>query len=619
MPIRKLSPLLINQIAAGEVIERPASVVKELVDNALDAGASSIEVAVEEGGTRLVRVRDDGKGVPAGEMGLALEQHATSKVAEPGDLERVGTLGFRGEALASIASVSRLRMTSRVRGESAGAAIEMEGAAGGGVEPVGCGFGTVVEVRDLFFNVPARRKFLRSPGTEMGHISDTVQRLAMTHAGVGFRLSHNGRVSLDLPTGQGRVERAVALLGKDLAEGLIPFEEEVGGGAGGAGGAKVWGLAGEPSLARATGKAQHLTVNGRPVKDRNLQHAMREAYRGLIPPDKFPLVVVMVELDPSEVDVNVHPAKSEVRFRNAGMVHGLVLNGLRRALLAKDLTPKAGFGRNASGFAVPVLTPTEPVESDAAPGAFVDYFKRMDPTQKGLVFEEVKREMAEAEPERLMDQAGQEQPVPVGVSAAERVLQVHNSYVVTEDDHGILIVDQHALHERVMFERLRARIIDQEQALESQRLLVPTVVDVDPGREVAAEQLAWLVGRLGIELEPFGRGKLAVQAFPSLLFDRGVEPGAFIEELLDKGQAGAFDDGKGGSRDATVVEAALSEVLDMMSCKAAVKAGDKLSDGELAELLKQRDQIERSSNCPHGRPTTLRLTLKDLERQFGRS
>lgn len=373
-------------------------------------------------------------------------------------------------------------------------------------------------------------------------------------------------------------------------------------------------------MARATGRAQHLTVNGRPVKDRNLQHAMREAYRGLIPPDKFPLVVVMVELDPSEVDVNVHPAKSEVRFRNAGMVHGLVLNGLRRALLAKDLTPKAGFGRNANGFAVPVLTPTEPVESDAAPGAFVDYFKRMDPTQKGLVFEEVKREMAEAEPERLMDQAGQEQPVPVGVSAAERALQVHNSYVVTEDDHGILIVDQHALHERVMFERLRARIIDQGQALESQRLLVPTVVDVDPGREVAAERLAWLVERLGIELEPFGKWKLAVQAFPSLLFDRGVEPGAFIEELLDKGQAGAFDDGKArAGGDGAQVEAALSEVLDMMSCKAAVKAGDKLSDGELAELLKQRESIERSSNCPHGRPTTLRLSLKDLERQFGRS
>ncbi|MEM6394435.1 MAG: DNA mismatch repair endonuclease MutL [Planctomycetota bacterium] len=615
MPIRKLSPLLINQIAAGEVIERPASVVKELVDNALDAEASMIEVAVEEGGTRLVRVRDDGKGVPAGEMGLALEQHATSKVAEPGDLERVGTLGFRGEALASIASVSRLRMVSRVRGEAEGVAIAREGVGGGGVEPVGCGFGTVVEVRDLFFNVPARRKFLRSPGTEMGHISDTVQRLAMTHAGVEFRLSHNGRVSLDLPSGQGRVERAVAILGKDLAEGLIPFEEEAGGGA------KVWGLAGEPSLARATGKAQHLTVNGRPVKDRNLQHAMREAYRGLIPPDKFPLVVVMVELDPSEVDVNVHPAKSEVRFRNAGMVHGLVLNGLRRALLAKDLTPKAGFGRGANGIGTPVLTPMASAESESASGAFVDYFKRMDPTQKGLVFEEVKREMAEVDPVGLADAAELGTPaMPAPVAGVERVLQVHNSYVVTQDDQGILIVDQHALHERVMFERLRARIIDQGQALESQRLLVPTVVDVDPGREVAAEQLAWLVGRLGIELEPFGKGKLAVQAFPSLLFDRGVEPGAFVGELLDKGQAGAFDDGKGGSgADASVVEAALSEVLDMMSCKAAVKAGDKLSDGELAELLKQRESIERSSNCPHGRPTTLRLSLKDLERQFGRS
>ncbi len=644
MPIRQLPTLVINQIAAGEVIERPASVVKELVENALDAGATDIDIAIEEGGAKLIRVSDDGIGIPEDELALAVAPHATSKITSADELEAIGTLGFRGEALASIASVSRLRITSRPTREDGTAehagVLEVDGGEVRGPSPGASRPGTVIEVRDLFFNTPARRKFMRSAGSEFGHINDCVQKIAMVNPDCGVTLTHNGRKVQDLPRNQTRRDRCVALMGKDIADALLEFERTDDPSRGSA---RVWGLAGMPSLGRATTKFQHVCVNGRPVKDRNLQHAIKEAYRGLMPPDRFPQLVAFIDLDPAQVDVNVHPQKSEVRFRNPSYLHGLVLTALRQRLLGADLTPAAHVrspmsnARNEGGTALAAPPNIEHRTSDIHTASdFVDYFRRMDPTQKGFVYQEVKKQLKEEAPgavsaeddafeqELLNRQAAASTSHPPPTTTHQSILQVHDSYVVTQDEHGLVIIDQHALHERVMFEKLRARILDDRETLESQRLLVPEVVRADAARQAAMEDLQPLLARLGIEASPIGPGEVAVHAFPSLLFSRNVKVGPFMEELLDKADGGAFDkielgDAPGGTDAQLPEEAALHEVLDMMSCKAAIKAGDKMSEQELASLLEQRDAIERSSNCPHGRPTTLRLTLKDLERQFGRS
>ena len=684
MPIRKLPTLLVNQIAAGEVIERPASVVKELVENSLDAGATRIDVAIEEGGSQLIRVSDDGKGIPPDELPLAVAPHATSKLQSADQLASIGTLGFRGEALASIASVSRLRLASRAVHSGGGpdaaqprspqasparttqaSAIE---ASGDHVSPVTPSptpgsHGSVIEVRDLFFNTPARRKFLRTPSTEFGHISELIGRVAMVHHAVAFRLSHNGRTVLDLPAEASRARRCVAVLGKDIEEGLLefehqdlrsPYDDDSRSTPDAPRPTSVWGLAGVPSLARPTAKFQYLCVNGRPIKDRNLNHALREAYRGLVPPDKQPVAVIFIDLDPRAVDVNVHPTKSEVRFRNPSAVHGLVLSSIRQRLLASDLTPSiaaAGTPWTPSSFQPSVaLSPfaaesmgASPEPTPASPSAFVDYFRRMDPKQQRMVFDEVKREVAEepAPTPTLHDTNGHAphdpstpQAPPSTVSVP--ILQVHQSYVVAQDHDGLIIVDQHALHERVMFEELRRRVLgptgsagsatpEAERseapdstpprgALESQRLLMPAVLRADANRQAVLEELKPLLDRLGIEAEPMGPGSVAIHAFPTFLFDRNVEPEEFLSELLDRVDAGEIRPG-----DSTSEEATLHEVLDMMACKAAVKAGDRLTDGELAALLAKRDEIERGSACPHGRPTTIRLTLRDLERHFKRT
>ena len=667
MPIRKLSPLLVNQIAAGEVIERPASVVKELVENSLDAGASRIDIAIEGGGQDLIRISDDGRGIDAEQLPLALAPHATSKLASAEQLAAIHTLGFRGEALASIASISRLRLSSRpAEGGSQGeaAVIEASGDQVSEVTPSATpgAAGTILEVRDLFFNTPARRKFMRSASTEFGHISDLVSRVAMVHPGVGFTLSHNGRTTLQLPPNQSSANRCIAILGKDLAEGLLEFEHApMPGGSTGAGDSAssagtatcVWGMAGLPSLARATGKFQYLCVNGRPIRDRSLSHAIKEAYRGLIPPDKHPMVVVLITLDPAAVDVNVHPTKAEVRFRHPSAVHGLVLSALRQRLLGADLTPSATTAASAWRVAEPSGAGSTASEGPSAataassPDDFVNYFRRMDPTQKSLVYQEVKRAIRDeptladtVEGSREDDAVRQDEPARF---SAMEILQIHKSYVVTQDEEGLVIVDQHALHERVMFEELRRRVLGEGESatadgdsngngpgdghghghghgtasgrrLESQRLLMPAIIDADTRRQALLEELKPLLDRIGIEVEPLGPSAVGVQAFPSFLFDRNVEPVEFLGDLLDRAEEGDLRAG-----DATAEEAALHEVLDMMACKAAVKAGDKLTPAELAALLQKRHEIDRSSNCPHGRPTTLRLTLRDLEKQFGRS
>ncbi|MCC6659447.1 MAG: DNA mismatch repair endonuclease MutL [Phycisphaerales bacterium] len=594
--IRPLPALLVNQIAAGEVVERPASVVKELVENALDAGAARITVELEQGGIELIRVSDDGRGIDAEQLALAVAPHATSKLREAADLDRIGTLGFRGEALASIASVSRLLIRSRTRRTDAAAQIDAEGDRVSPVAPASGPAGTAVTVRNLFFNTPARRKFLRTPPTESSRCADVVCGLAMAHPDVGFCLTADGRRTLDLSPGQTPRQRVLAVLGPELEDQLLEVHADA---HDGARGITLWGLVGQPALARATAQSQHVFLNGRVVRDRTVQHAIKESFRGLIEPGRHPTAVLMLEMDPASVDVNVHPAKTEVRFRDSSLVHSTVLRSIRDALRRADLTPTLA---SASGGPRAILSP--------AAGAFVDAFTRDLPAAAGgaLSYGAIRAAMdaAGAPPAAVPPPAG-DQSLPPAVPAS-RVLQVHNSYLVTQDAAGVVIIDQHALHERVMFEALIGRV--HAGPLESQRLLTPSVVPASPRQIEALGSLTPLLSRIGLEALPLGPVTIGVQAFPTFLFDRGVDPVEFLSELLERAEDDGFDPGG---------EQALHQVLDMMACKAAVKAGDRMSDLELAELVKLRDQVERSSSCPHGRPTSVRLTIRELDKLFKRT
>jgi DNA mismatch repair protein MutL len=605
--IRTLAALLVNQIAAGEVVERPASVVKELVDNAIDAHATRIKIELEAGGVELVRVTDDGIGIGAGQLHKALEAHATSKIRESADLDRIATMGFRGEALASIASVSRLTIRSRTRAEEHASSLSCEGDNLTEVRPDSGPVGTLISVRNLFFNTPARRKFLKAPRTEQMRCAEVVRDLAIAHPAIGFTLTVDGAVRLDLPPGQPVRERAVAVLGKEFGDRLLPvsadeFDD--------ARGLSLWGLAGLPEIARATIKGQHIFLNGRPIRDRTIQHALSEAYRGLIEPSRKPTVVLMLEMDPGSVDVNVHPAKAEVRFRDASLVRSVILRAVRSALQRADLTPAWGgssggadphrdhnrYGAGApSGVSAQQLADTlrsinplhvvRPYDIDALRSAVA-------PSSLGFA--------SDPDPEQTPGGL----PMPV---RRDPVLQVHNSFLVTQDAQGVVIIDQHALHERVLFEKLLARISSGN--LPSQRLLTPATIDASADRIEALERVQPLLERLGFEADAMGPETIGVHAFPSFLDERGVDPQAFLEDLLDRAENNGIPSDK---------EDALRDLLDMMSCKAAVKAGDNLTSQELEELLRMREQVERSSNCPHGRPTTIRLTIRELERRFGR-
>ncbi len=655
--IRPLPPLLVNQIAAGEVVERPASVVKEVVENALDAGARRIELELEAGGIELIRVTDDGHGMPPEQLPLAIAPHATSKISVSEDLDRIATFGFRGEALASIASVSRMSIRSRTANEPGASMIEVEGVTAAPIKPAGGPVGTQVSIRNLFFNTPARRKFLRTPSTEQGHCVDAMTDLAMAHPGVAFVVRCDGRTVLDVPSGQTPKQRAVALLGQELAEELLEvsvdrFDD--------ARGLTLWGLIGTPSLARATAKAQHVFLNGRTIRDKTVQHAIREAYRGLIEPGRHPTAVLMIEMDPGAVDVNVHPAKTEVRFRDQSLVHGTVLRAIRDRLAQADLTPRVGAHTSGGAFSGErAILPSggtsgwggaagrsewkppreSPADSQKRLSAFVDYFQRPAAgearPQERLSFQTLRDSLNE---ELSRDDAAQTPNVSDPLSAdavvddgaagvgsvgeplldtrpAERVLQVHNSYVVTQDEEGLVIVDQHALHERVMFEYLLTRVTrggedgSEERRLESQRLLVPIVVQATPRIVERLDDFRPLFDRIGVDAAALSPASIGVSAFPTFLFDRGVEPGEFLSDLFEKADADGF---------VPTGEEALHEVLDMMACKAAIKAGNRLTDDQVRDLVKLRDAVGRSSNCPHGRPTTIKLTVKDLEKLFGR-
>jgi DNA mismatch repair protein MutL len=573
-------------------------VVKELVENALDAGASRILVEAQDGGRELIRVVDNGCGIPAADLSLAFAEHATSKIASDEDLFRIATMGFRGEALASIGSVSTARLVSRVVGSDAAYEIFNRGGVVSDPQAAAGNVGTTVEVRNLFFNVPARRKFLKGASTEFGHIAEMVLRLALPYPRVAFTLSHNGKPSLDLPAVEDAVERLLAAWPDDFREMRLPIDvrdAEI----------RIGGLIGLPELARPTNKYQFVYLNGRHIRDKFVQHALREAYRGLTEPGRHPAAILMISVPPGDVDVNVHPTKVEVRFKDSGRIHGLVLSGIREKLLGSDLTPAAGL--QGDNFEAP-----QRVDMRAKLAAF---FQKI-PGDLGAPAAPAPLELhSQPGPPPVLEFSNAPAPAPIGNPQSAignpppptaPAIQLHNAYLVTETPEGMLIIDQHALHERIMYEELKARVT--RGPLESQRMLIPPTVAATSRQSALLEQIQPLLARLGIEVSAFGPDTLAIHSFPTFL--SRLDPAEFIVDLLERGEQELLD---------LHDEELLHEIMDMMACKAAIKAGDVLTPQEIQALLARKDLVDRSSNCPHGRPTTLRLSLRDLEKQFKRT
>jgi DNA mismatch repair protein MutL len=566
--IRVLPELLISQIAAGEVVERPASVLKELLENSLDAGARAITVTLDEGGARRIQVDDDGAGIAAADLPLALARHATSKIASLEDLEGVATLGFRGEALASIASVSRLALTTRTADAPHASALHAEGAAVGEVGPAARAQGTTVSVADLYFNTPARRKFLRSEPTEFGHCDEVFRRIALARPDVALLLKHNGRVSRHLRV-QPLSERIGAVLGAEALEGSLPVDAQ-------SGSLRLAGLAGSPQAARARADGQYFFVNGRFVRDRLLSHAAREAYAGLLHGERQPAYVLFLECDPRAVDVNVHPAKTEVRFRDSRAIHQFVLHALQRALSPSAAeAPVAYAAVNERGFLQPALQMEQPRQ---AYQAF----------------------MGSAFPEQKLPEERQRQH-PLGYALA----QLHGIYILAQNEAGLVLVDMHAAHERIVMEKLKKSL--DAGAVQRQALLVPAVFRAEALEVAIAEENPEALARLGLELTAAGPGELAVRAAPAPLANGDIV--GLARDVL--GEIREF----GASQ---VLAERQNELLATMACHAAVRANRVLAVPEMNALLREMEETERSGSCNHGRPTWYQLTLADLDRLFMR-
>lgn len=611
--IRQLPPALINKIAAGEVIERPASVVKELLENSLDAGAERIDLVVTDGGRQLIRLADDGSGIAPEDMKLALSAHATSKLDDEGTLFSINTLGFRGEALASIAAVSQLTLTSRQAHSQEAYTISSHAGEIEGPVPTSGPVGTTVEVKNLFFNMPARRKFLRTHTTEFGHVSEQLTRVALAQPQTYFTLMHNTKSTYDLPPVTNWVERTAVLFGPEMANSLLEIHSDQSRRTG----IRIDGWVGMPATARSSANWQYFFLNGRYIRDRFIGHAVREAYRGLLEPSRYPVAFLFTQIPADQVDVNVHPTKIEVRWRDSHAIHSQVLAALRDKFLRSDLSSQLRASTTqmlggGSGGKQGSLSENEEQRRHQLRTAMADFFKQSPPPASGSL--PFTRQQRTTQTQRWPAAGSQEIPVTgAGAAASETatprrggVLQVHNCYLVAETEEGIIIVDQHALHERVMYEQLRERLT--EGPLEAQQLLVPVTIELSDAQQALLDEHTELLGKLGIEISSFGTRTVAVQSFPTLL--KGLDPSEFIMGMLDQAQ----QDGR-----KLHPELLLEQLLSMMACKAAVKFGDHLTPEELDSLLDQRDRVERSSNCPHGRPTTLRLTLADLQKQFKRT
>lgn len=664
--IRELPPSVVNQIAAGEVVERPASVVKELLENAIDAGATRVELAVERGGKDLIRVSDNGRGMTREDLPLAFRPHATSKLSSAEDLSRIRTLGFRGEALASIAEIAKVRCQTCAVDESIGSELSIEAGMPAPIKDAPGVPGTTIEVRNLFFNTPVRRTFLKSDSTEASHVSEMFARLAIAHPSVHFTFRSGGRVQHDLPADVGLKERIAAFQGRELADALLWVESRHEG-------ICVRGYVGHPSQSRSNSKSQYLFIGGRYVRDRSLGHALSEAYRGLLMVGRQPVAFLFLDIPPEEVDVNVHPSKIEVRFRDGHRVYSQVLSTIRQTFLASDLHARLQVSdpdsvrespARESGISVSRL-PTEagpalelwPGSVDrqqvaawfqpasktapsshtagrpAAPAvglraaspvpACPEWVEKLPPapSPSPLPFDETDPTLAETVPLREAPCVASSLPSdnrsgdgpqvaarahpPAQHTTATRALQVHNSYLIAETEDGLVVIDQHALHERILYEELRARL--EQGAIESQRLLAPEPVELSASGAAALLEQSALLRELGLEIEPFGGSTVLVAGQPALLARLPAE--RLVRDLADHFLSQELPPTR---------EALLERVLSSIACKAAVKAGDRLNPEEIDALLRRRHLASNTHHCPHGRPAALVFSKNDLERQFGR-
>ena len=604
MTLRRLPETLVNRIAAGEVIERPAAAVKELVENAIDAGARHIDVVLEDGGRILISVTDDGCGMTADELELAVERHATSKLPDD-DLVDIRTLGFRGEALPSIGAVSRLSIASRAAGASEAYAILIEGGRKEAPKPAALGDGTRIEVRDLFYATPARLKFLKTPRTEVNHASDAIKRLAMAHPEVAFSLADEDRTRFRYGPAQGdlltaRLDRLSAVMGREFADNAVAVSAE-------RGGIRLGGYAGVPTLNRGNARAQYLFVNGRPVQDRLLVGAVRGAYQDFLARNRHPMVALFLDVPPECVDVNVHPAKAEVRFQDAGLVRGLIVGGLRHALEAAGHKASTTVATAALGAFQPGTGATGGGsmpwrQSSALPRELAEIAAAYQaPASTGVLdaFDAPSaRVMADINSQLLAPPATN---FPLGAARA----QVHETYIVAQTDTGIVIVDQHAAHERLVYERMKTALAD--GGVKRQGLLIPEVVEMD---EAAVDRLCERVAEfeeLGLAIEKFGPGAVVVREVPALLGQADVT--GLLRDLADDLE----EFGAG-----LALKERLEDVCSTMACHGSVRAGRRLTSEEMNALLREMEVTPHSGQCNHGRPTYVELNLSDIERLFGR-
>ena len=580
MPIQKLPSALVDQIAAGEVVERPASVVKELLENSLDAGARHIDIDIEGGGATLIRILDDGQGIAADELALAVQRHATSKISTLDDLAAITSLGFRGEALPSIGSVSRMRVASRREGAIEAVEIRVDGGEVDDIKPSSQPRGTLIEVRDLFFNVPARRKFLRAESTEWGHIARLVERFALARFDVAFRLRHGGRLLLDAPlttSAEGRRARVAAILGDEFIASAIEFERR-------SGSVSLHGWLGQPQAARASSDHQYAYVNGRTVRDRLLASAVRLGYRDVLYHGRQPAYLVYLELDPSWVDVNAHPQKLEVRFRDSRQIHDFVFRSVHSALgvpagIAAPTADATSLGVAAAGArSAGSTTATLPLEMPRASPTFNPW---------------ISGNLTEGVAEAVVARAGE-----LGTAIA----QLHGVYILAQSASGLVLVDAHAAHERVLYEKLK---LAQGDRAASQRLLEPRVVDVAAHVTEFFDQQAAEFERAGFEIDVIAPGKLAVRAVPGLLAQE--DPAPLIRDVLND----LVDEQGSHHLDGTV-----NALLGNIACRSAIKANRRLSLPEMNALLRDMEATERAGQCNHGRPTWTTLSLAQLDQLF---
>ncbi len=605
MAIRQLSAETVNRIAAGEVVERPASAVKELVENAIDAGARQIEIVTSGGGLSLIRVSDDGCGMSEQDLALCVERHATSKLSEE-DLFDIKSLGFRGEALPSIGSIARLEVKSKPQGAASGLAVVVERGAKSALQPAALNPGTIVEVRDLFSATPARLKFMKTERAENMAIAETVRRLAMAHPEIGFVLQTGERGPLVLARGDGSSDSLLVRLGRIMGEAFMEDALEInGGGAGPSGPMRVFGFAGLPTLHRQDASQQYLFVNGRPVKDRLLIGAVKAAYGDLIPKSRSPYLALFLDVTPADVDVNVHPTKAEVRFRDSGRVRSLIIGALRQALEA------AGHRASAQGGVLTVESFTaHEAPAPSAPSGFsrAPVAERFEGSAYGRGFSEAAQ--AAFVPMNAPSGDARASSMPLREDLLDRPLgaaraQVHENYIVAQTREGLVIVDQHAAHERLVYERLKSALANGGVA--AQGLLIPAIVTLGEDEAALLVEKAEELSELGLVVESFGAGAVAVRATPALLGETDVEGLVkdLAAEIAIEGTARQLKD-------------RLEAIASRMACHGSVRSGRRLTAEEMNALLRQMEATPHSGQCNHGRPTYVSLKLSDIERLFGR-